>query len=73
MTSAQLEQYCLLLVEQAFPFEEKAIQAHEANLRRINQGVYDEWVKKSQLALAGLAPGKYSKREQGDEVYEALK
>jgi outer membrane protein assembly factor BamD (BamD/ComL family) len=73
MTQAQLEQYGMLLEEQSFPFEEKAIQAHEANLRRISQGVYDEWVKKSQLALAGLAPGRYSKREQGDEVYEALK
>ncbi|HZP11600.1 MAG TPA: tetratricopeptide repeat protein [Nevskiaceae bacterium] len=73
MTTAQLEQYSLLLEEQSFPFEEKAIQAHESNLRRISQGVYDDWVKKSQLALAGLAPGKYSKREQGDEAYEALK
>jgi TolA-binding protein len=73
MTAVQLEQYNLLLEEQAFPFEEKAIQTHEVNLKRIGQGVYDDWVRKSWAALAALAPGRYAKREQGDEVYEALK
>ncbi len=73
MTSEQLEQYNLLLEEQAFPFEEKAIQTYEVNLKRISQGVYDDWVRKSLMALAGLAPGRYSKREQGDEVYDALR
>jgi tetratricopeptide (TPR) repeat protein len=73
MTQVQLEQYSLLLEEQAFPFEEKAIQTYEVNVRRISQGVYDEWVRKSVAALAALAPGRYAKREQGEEVYESLK
>jgi tetratricopeptide (TPR) repeat protein len=73
LAGLELEQYNLLLEEQAFPFEEKAIQSHETNLRRIGQGVYDEWIRKSLLALSGLAPGRYSKREQGEEVYDALR
>jgi tetratricopeptide (TPR) repeat protein len=73
LSDLELEQYNLLLEEQAFPFEEKAIEAHESNLRRIPQGIYDEWVAKSAKALAQLAPGKYGKREKGEEFYESLK
>lgn len=73
LAALELEQYNLLLEEQAFPFEEKAMQTHETNLRRISQGVYDEWVAKSAEALAKMAPGKYAKREQGDEIYESLR
>jgi TolA-binding protein len=69
----ELEQYNLLLEEQAFPFEEKAILTYESNLKRIAQGIYDEWIRKSLVALTGLAPGKYSKREQGEEIYDALR
>jgi len=73
LSALELEQYDLLLEEQSFPFEEKAIEAHESNLRRIPQGIYDEWVAKSAKALAQLAPGKYGKREKGEEFYESLK
>ena len=73
LSGLELEQYNLLLEEQAFPFEEKAIEAHESNLRRIPQGIYDEWVAKSYKALAQIAPGKYAKREQGEETYETLR
>ncbi|HSW11918.1 MAG TPA: tetratricopeptide repeat protein [Solimonas sp.] len=69
----ELEQYNILLEEQAFPFEEKAIATHEANLKRITQGVYDEWVAKSAKALAAISPAKYGKREQGEDRYESLK
>lgn len=69
----ELEQYNLLIEEQAFPFEEKAIQAHETNLRRIEQGRYDNWIKQSAAALVKMAPGKYSKREQSEDIYDSLR
>lgn len=69
----ELEQYDLLLEEQAFPFEEKAIQTHETNLKRITQGLYDPWIARSAKALAAISPAKYGKREQGEERYETLK
>ena len=69
----ELEQYNLLLEEQAFPFEEKAIQAHEANVRRIEQGRYDAWIKQSAAALVKIAPGKYAKREQSEDTYGTLR
>lgn len=72
LSELELEQYNLLLEEQAFPFEEKAIVTHEANLKRIPQGLYDEWIAKSTQALAAISPAKYGKREQGEDRYERL-
>ena len=58
-----LEQYELLLEEQAFPFEEQAIEIHQTNVRRSWQGVYDNWVKQSFTALKKLLPARYAKDE----------
>ncbi|MEH6581555.1 MAG: tetratricopeptide repeat protein [Halioglobus sp.] len=58
-----LEQYELLLEEQAYPFEEKAIAIHETNARRSWEGVYDDWVQSSFDALTQLLPARYRKLE----------
>ena len=58
-----LEQYELLLEEQAYPFEEKAIAIHETNMRRSWDGWYDDWIRESFDALARLSPARYAKRE----------
>lgn len=63
-----LEQYDILLEEQAYPFEEKAIQIHQANAQRASKGVYDEWVKRSYDALAQLLPARFKKAETVVEV-----
>ena len=73
LSAMELEQYNVLLEEQSYPFEEKAIATHEANLKRIAQGVYDVWVVKSARALAAMAPAKYGKREKGEDSYATLK
>ncbi len=71
MSSLEREQYDLLLEEQSFPIEEKAIQWHESNLQLLQtQGTYTEWVSKSLQALNEMAPGKYGKREQAADVYD---
>ncbi len=67
-----LEQYELLLEEQAYPFEEKAIDLYKANAARAPDGVYDEWVRKSFHRLAGLMPARYAKRERSEDVVTAL-
>jgi len=63
LAADELEQYDVLLEEQAFPFEEKAIGIHERNARLAAQGVYDEWVQKSFADLAQLNPGRYARVE----------
>ncbi len=57
LTTDELEQYDILLEEQAFPFEEEAIELHETNAARTADGIYDEWVRKSLAALASCCPG----------------
>ena len=68
LTPEELEQYDLLLEEQAFPFEEKAIAIHERNARRAAEGLYDDAVRASFAALADLKPGRYSRPERMVEV-----
>jgi cellulose synthase operon protein C len=69
----ELEQYDVLLEEQAFPFEEKAIKLHEVNTARTKDGTYDEWVQKSFAALAQLNPGRYGKVEIGEQQVESIR
>lgn len=67
-----LEQYGLLLEEQAFPFEEKAIRAHEINLGRLRGGTWNDSIRKSVTALGELSPGKYGKQERREATYDDL-
>jgi cellulose synthase operon protein C len=63
LSEMELEQYDILLEEQAFPFEEQAIAIHEINVRRSWDGVYDQWVQKSFEALRALLPARFDKDE----------
>jgi len=72
LNAEELEQYDILLEEQAYPFEEKAIKVHEANAQRIADGLYDEWVRKSMVALAKLMPVRYAKEEKGEDFVAML-
>ncbi len=60
----EMEQYEIMLEEQAFPFEEQAIELHQTNLVRMtDNGLYDEWIQNSISALADLMPARYSRNE----------
>ncbi len=72
LDEAALEQYEFLLEEQAFPFEEKAIDLYKANTDRTPDGVYDDWVQKSFDRLAGLMPARYAKSERSEDVVTSL-
>ncbi len=72
LDEAALEQYEFLLEEQAYPFEEKAIDLYKANADRAPDGVYDEWVEKSFEKLAGLMPARYAKAERSEDVVTSL-
>jgi len=73
LSKDELEQYNVLLEEQAFPFEEKAIKLHEVNAARAKEGTYDEWVQRSFTALAQLNPGRYGKAEIGEQQVESIR
>lgn len=57
----ELEQYEILLEEQAYPFEESAIEIHEVNAQRSWHGDYDEWIQHSFRSLSKLHPVRYNK------------
>ena len=67
------EQYDVLLEEQAFPFEEKAIELHEANAQRTGDGVYDEWVQRSFDVLAKLKPARYAQGRISEDYVPTLR
>ncbi len=63
LSADELEQYDILLEEQAYPFEEKSIDIHSSNINRTEQGIYDEWIIKSLSVLAKIQPVRYAKYE----------
>ena len=64
LNDLELEQYDILLEEQAYPFEEQAIDVFETNAKRSWKGTYDEWVQASFTQLEELLPSRYRKPEQ---------
>lgn len=64
------DQYDILLEEQVYPFEEKAIELHKSNVARTKSDLYDEWVKKSFASLAKLSPGQFNKQETSQVISE---
>jgi len=67
-----IEQYKILLEDQAFPFEEKSIDIHVANLKQVREGIYDQWVKASLSKLRKLQPARYAKDEKVENYVEAI-
>lgn len=68
----ELEQYEILLEDQAFPFEEKAIEFFEVNLLYIKDGLYDSWIQKSRHQLMILFPAKYQRQAKTDAYINVL-
>lgn len=67
LSAEEMEQYELMLEEQAFPFEEQAIELHETNIARMtDNGLYNEWIERSIAALAKLVPARYARNETHD-------
>lgn len=73
LDAESLEQYDVLLEEQAFPFEEKAIELHEVNASRAREGVYDEWVQESFDVLAKLVPARYARTEMSEDYVPTMR
>jgi len=72
LTAQEMQEYELAIEEQAFPFEEKAIQIHEKNLELISVGIYNPWIDKSMGKLAKLVPVRYDKPEVPTEIVAML-
>jgi TolA-binding protein len=72
LSGESLEQYRLLLEDQSFPIEERAIEIHVANVKQIKDGIYDKWVKDSLKELRKLQPARYAKDEKVQRYVETI-
>ena len=63
LSDAEKVDYELVIEEEAYPFEERAIEVHEANSELLASGIYNDWVQQSLDKLAVLMPGRYAKYE----------
>ncbi|KPQ01401.1 outer membrane protein assembly factor BamD [Marinobacter sp. HL-58] len=61
LNELEASQYQMLLEEEAYPFEEKAIKLHAENHQRLASGEFDQWVEQSLQVLARLFPGRYDR------------
>ncbi len=68
----ELEQYNILLEDQAFPFEEKAIEFYEVNLGRVRDGTYNEWIESSLNQLRILFPVRFNRKGKAEVVNHAF-
>jgi len=66
LNKLELEQYDILLEEQAYPFEEKSINLHKKNVELLKRGLYNEWIEKSINQLGKLLPVQFAKTEVGE-------
>lgn len=62
LSALELEQYDILLEEQAYPFEEKALELYALNTERAAEGQFDVWVRSSFDKLAALNPANYQRQ-----------
>ena len=72
LNELELEQYEILLEEQAFPFEEQAISIHKANLEQGWSIGWDDWVDASLRELDELYPGRFRRTELGVAYVKSL-
>jgi hypothetical protein len=63
LSETELEQYELLLEEQAIPFEDLAMEIHQNNIKHSWEGNFNSWVDKSFVAMAKLSPARFGKQE----------
>ena len=64
--------YEMVLEEEAYPFEERAIEIHEQNFQLLAAGIYNEWVQQSLDELAVLMPGRYAKNESSEGYLRSI-
>jgi len=66
LSKAERLDYEMVLEEEAYPFEEQAIEVHEKNFELLAGGVFNPWVQQSLDKLTVLMPGRYAKSEISD-------
>lgn len=64
LTELQLEQYDILLEEQAYSFEEQALEIYQINLDKVPDGEYDRWIAATYEVLAEMNPTEFERKSK---------
>ncbi len=72
LNAEELEEYELVIEDQAYPFEEKAISVHEKNMELLDVGIYNKWIDKSIAKLSTLLPARYAKTETSSAIVSLI-
>jgi len=72
MSADDQKVYAEIIAEQAKPFDDLAIELHQANIDRAWNGKFNEWIDKSFSEMKKLNPERFNKNEvivsYGDEI-----
>ncbi len=63
LSDAERLDYDLVIEEEAFPFEDRAIEVHQKNFELLAGGIFNPWVEQSLDRLTVLMPGRYARNE----------
>ena len=72
LSAAEKVDYEMVIEEEAYPFEEQAIEVHEMNFEMLAGGVFNPWVQNSLDKLTELMPGRYAKNEISDGLVRSI-
>lgn len=72
LNEEELDQYEILLEDQALPFEDKAIEFFEINLARIKDGHFNDWIGQSHEALKVVFPVRYDREPKQDDYIREM-
>ena len=72
LSAAEAADYEMVIEEEAYPFEERAIEVHQQNHEFLASGVYNQWVQRSLDTLAELMPGRYAKAESSEGFLQSI-
>ena len=61
LNEMELEQYNILLEEQAYPFEEQAMDIYRINIQKVAEGHYDKWIEQTYDVLAEMNPTEFKR------------
>ena len=72
LSSTEQLDYDMVIEEEAYPFEEQAIEVHEKNFEMLAGGIHNPWVQKSLDKLVVLMPGRYARNEISSGYLESV-
>jgi outer membrane protein assembly factor BamD (BamD/ComL family) len=72
LSPTELINYDLVIEEEAYPFEEQAIEVHEKNFEMLAGGIHNPWVQQSLDKLVVLMPGRYARNEISGGYLESV-